>query len=72
MSEQQLLDCETFKAKGCKGGHPRIGLQYIQENGIATEEDYPYKAEQGECKYTKDKKFATVDKIFQIKTKGLK
>lgn len=71
LSEQQLIDCETYKAKGCKGGHPLIGLKYIRDNGIATEQDYPYKAEDGECKYNKSMQFATIDKVVAIKTSGL-
>lgn len=52
-SEQQLLDCATanFDNYGCMGGLPSHAFEYISwEGGLATEEDYPYKAtDSGPC-----------------------
>ena len=40
-SEQNLVDCVT-KDKGCLGGWPTDAMDYSAENGIETEDDYPY------------------------------
>jgi xylem cysteine proteinase len=54
LSEQQLLDCDT-KAEGCNGGLADNAFKYIIENGgIDTEKNYPYKAKVGTCKTTKN------------------
>lgn len=49
LSEQQLLDCDV-NSYGCDGGQMITALQYVKDNGgIDTEENYPYKAVQGDC-----------------------
>ncbi|XP_038207109.1 uncharacterized protein LOC119828856 [Zerene cesonia] len=51
VSEQQLVDCDT-RSSGCDGtaylSNPFI---YFIKNGAMSEEDYPYKARDGKCKY---------------------
>jgi hypothetical protein len=58
LSEQQIVDCcwmnwgsdgeSTF---GCNGGYAAPAFQWIQNNnGIATESDYAYLAQDGECR----------------------
>ena len=50
LSAQQLLDCDK-KENGCKGGKLHTAYDYIARNGgIDSLENYPYKAEVGECK----------------------
>ncbi|XWS18489.1 hypothetical protein CRYUN_Cryun32bG0048100 [Craigia yunnanensis] len=51
MSEQQLLDCSTNGGnQGCSGGWMTNAFQYIMENqGLTTEENYPYEEMQGTC-----------------------
>ncbi|CAG4943400.1 unnamed protein product [Colias eurytheme] len=60
VSEQQLVDCDR-KSSGCEGTdrleNPFI---YFIENGAMSEEDYPYKAKNGKCKYDKTKVLVTV------------
>ncbi|XP_019168747.1 PREDICTED: zingipain-2-like [Ipomoea nil] len=55
LSEQQLVDCNrNRKNTGCNGGYPYIAFQFIaQNNGLTTEENYPYKAKDGVCKANK-------------------
>ncbi|CAK9859082.1 unnamed protein product [Sphagnum jensenii] len=54
LSEQQLLDCDE-RTYGCDGGLADNAFKYIIENGgIDTEKNYPYKAKVGTCKKTKN------------------
>tara|TARA_B100000575_G_C23071592_1_gene617257 strand:- start:406 stop:1284 length:879 start_codon:yes stop_codon:yes gene_type:complete len=51
ISEQQLIDCSTQEGNhGCGGGIMDYGFQYIiDNNGICSENDYPYQAMDGQC-----------------------
>jgi len=49
-SEQELVDCDTKKDDGCNGGWYDWAWDFVlEEGGIASEEDYPYTARDGEC-----------------------
>ncbi|KAL2895502.1 Senescence-specific cysteine protease SAG39 [Bienertia sinuspersici] len=49
LSEQQLNDCDKTN-HGCTGGSIKKAFKFIQQNqGILTEQVYPYKAIQGQC-----------------------
>lgn len=49
-SEQELVDCDTKKDDGCSGGWYDWAWDFVlEEGGIASEEDYPYTARDGEC-----------------------
>jgi C1A family cysteine protease len=54
-SEQQLVDCDTAVDQGCDGGLPYEALTYVSKNGIETAKEYPYTAQDGQCKYSKSK-----------------
>ena len=58
-SEQQLVDCSSnYGNQGCNGGLMDNAFNYIHDNGICLEKDYPYKGNDGSCKKCK-----TVTKI---------
>lgn len=64
ISEQQLIDCSHQEGNhGCGGGIMDYGFQYIiDNNGICSEEDYPYQATDGICQ--------DCEPIIQIKRYG--
>ena len=50
LSEQQLVDCTRFKGNfGCRGGWPQTALDYVKNNGIVSQEAYPYIAKDQNC-----------------------
>jgi C1A family cysteine protease len=75
-SEQQIVDCDTGTNQGCDGGYPYLAVQYAAKNGLELESDYPYTAQDGDCKYNKGKattvaggyKFITPDNTTDLKT----
>jgi C1A family cysteine protease len=75
-SEQQIVDCDTGTNQGCDGGYPYLAVQYAGKNGLELESDYPYTAQDGNCKYNKAKantvnqgyKFVTAQSTDQLKS----
>ncbi|XP_028803853.1 zingipain-1-like [Neltuma alba] len=63
LSEQQLISCDQ-KSKGCKGGGWYVNaFRYVNNNnGIASEKDYPYTADNSVCNNAlPQKKSATIE-----------
>ncbi|KAK3431053.1 hypothetical protein EUGRSUZ_E02906 [Eucalyptus grandis] len=64
LSEQQLIDCDTTNY-GCSGGYPDNAFKYIVQNqGIASEDSYPYEGVDGTCDATKAAEHAAQIKGF--------
>ncbi|KAF6176171.1 hypothetical protein GIB67_023462 [Kingdonia uniflora] len=63
LSEQELVDCDTSYNEGCNGGLMDYAFEFIINNGgIDTEDDYPYKARDGRCDVTrKNARVVTID-----------
>ncbi|XP_077251121.1 low-temperature-induced cysteine proteinase-like [Tasmannia lanceolata] len=62
LSEQELVDCDSTN-DGCEGGYMDYAFEWvIQNGGIDTESDYPYKGVDGTCNTTKEEdKVVTID-----------
>ncbi|XP_057503110.1 actinidain-like [Actinidia eriantha] len=74
LSEQQIVDCQRKSSnKGCKGGSRAGAYQFIIDNGgINTEANYPYKAQDGECDEQKNQKYVTIDRYENVPRKNEK
>jgi len=72
LSEQNLVDCSTKQGNhGCQGGLMDQAFTYIKvNNGIDTEASYPYKAENGQCKFDAANVGATDTGFVDVKSKS--
>eukprot|EP00817_Percolomonadidae_sp_ATCC50343_P003153 CAMPEP_0117424358 /NCGR_PEP_ID=MMETSP0758-20121206/4793_1 /TAXON_ID=63605 /ORGANISM="Percolomonas cosmopolitus, Strain AE-1 (ATCC 50343)" /LENGTH=256 /DNA_ID=CAMNT_0005208089 /DNA_START=246 /DNA_END=1016 /DNA_ORIENTATION=+ len=52
LAEQQLVDCAPAPSHGCHGGLPSYAFEYFKAvGGQTTEDQYPYTARDGTCKF---------------------
>ncbi|KAL3321913.1 hypothetical protein AABB24_039500 [Solanum stoloniferum] len=63
LSEQELVDCDKSYNQGCDGGLMDYAFEFVINNGgIDSEEDYPYKERNGVCdQYRKNAKVVVID-----------
>jgi cathepsin L len=71
LSEQNLVDCSTKQGNmGCNGGLMDQAFEYIKENnGIDTEDSYPYEARDNQCRFKSTDVGATDTGFTDIKSK---
>jgi len=71
LSEQNLVDCSGKQGNmGCNGGLMDQAFQYIKDNnGIDTEDSYPYVAADQQCKFDPKNVGATDTGFTDVKTK---
>lgn len=67
---QQLVDCSHHGTSGCSGGWPEYALNYVKDNGITDEDEYPYVGYERTCEYTDNDKIGVVSEVFNIPTRG--
>lgn len=68
LSEQNLMDCSGAEGNdGCEGGEPNAAFVYIEKNnGIDTEESYPYEAVDDACRFKPESVAAHVAKYTKV------
>ena len=54
LSTQQLVDCDRGNS-GCNGGDMRTAYNYVVSNPLMYDNDYPYTARVGSCRYVASK-----------------
>lgn len=69
-SVQQLLDCCHNEASGCHGGNPYHALEYIKDNGIAAQDEFPYANKVKTCRYKESQEIATINEAHRVFTSG--
>lgn len=69
-SPQQLVDCDHNVAFGCGGGNVFAALSYIKDNGIASEQNYPYADAEKTCTYDPSQSAATIKEAQRLFTNG--
>ncbi|KAK1187986.1 CATS protein, partial [Pygoscelis papua] len=68
LSTQNLVDCSMmYGNKGCSGGFMTSAFQYIIDNqGIDSDDSYPYTAQNGTCRYNASTRAATCSKYVEL------
>lgn len=68
LSPQNLVDCDKT-CHGCGGGLMDRALKYIEQNGIYTEQDYPYHGKNEVCHANRSSALIKISSHGYIKSK---
>jgi C1A family cysteine protease len=68
ISEQNIVDCAArFGCYGCEGGWMNAAMEYVKyNNGVDSEESYPYTSKDGVCSYNIINNVSTVINVINI------
>jgi len=69
LSESQLVDCDKGD-DGCDGGLEEYAMKYLKSNPQELESDYPYRARDQSCKYSKSKGKVAVTAVNRVQNKS--
>jgi C1A family cysteine protease len=70
-SPQQLVDCVTHYCWGCSSGWAKFALDYVKNNGIASESIYPYNGVNQNCSYNNRTGLTgIINEVYNIPTRG--
>lgn len=64
-STQNLVDCDK-RCDGCSGGEMEDAYQYIKEEGIYLEEDYPYQGKNKPCVANQSSPFLKISSYVHV------
>ena len=67
-SEQNIVDCDN-SCYGCSGGNPSYAIDYVISNQggkFNSEDDYPYEAVDGTCRFDKSKGIGLVSSYVSV------
>jgi len=70
LAPQQIVDCDLNNGdEGCNGGDTPTAYQYvIKAGGMELEQDYPYEADDGKCRFSASKVAAKISSWTYITT----
>ncbi|EDW55046.1 cathepsin L1 [Drosophila sechellia] len=60
LSPKHFVDCVPYPNQGCNAGWVSVAFNYTRDYGIASKESYPYKPENGECRWDPRKSAGTL------------
>lgn len=70
IAPQQMVDCSLKNCWGCSSGWPKYALDYVRDNGIASEQSYPYVGYDQNCTYSQNMSVGYINETFNVRTRG--